>query len=223
MPPAALADTVGATVPSGVRTEDVLQALRLRTAILHRALDERVPIAGNAPSLGDYLQHLLALQPWLSAMLAWRARQAVGPDAHAELQPQPQLDWIAEDLRVAGPAACAAAAARVPSAPTAPWPDEAGAAYRWGAAYVLEGSSLGASVLYRRLAGPLAPQPLRFLQASGGMPGPRWARFCQLMRQEVQGPADIAQACAGAADAFGRLLAVYPGPLATAAVLEPAA
>ena len=100
--------------------------------------------------------------------------------------------------------------------PLAPWQEDAGAAYRWGAAYVLEGSALGSHVLYRRLAEPLAPHPLRFLRASGGSPGPRWQRFCQLMRQEVTQPADIEQACAGATEAFRRLLTAYAHPEACA-------
>jgi len=74
--------------------------------------------------------------------------------------------------------------------------------------YVIEGSQLGAAVLYQRLRAPLAPHPLRYLRAEPHGPGPRWRRFTAALCSAVVGPEDIAEACAGACDTFDRILAL---------------
>ena len=76
----------------------------------------------------------------------------------------------------------------------------------WGVAYVIEGSRLGGQVLYRRLAEPLAPHPLRYLQGAGGQTGARWRAFLESLRAALDTPARIQAACDGAAWAFERLL-----------------
>lgn len=68
------------------------------------------------------------------------------------------------------------------------WPSGASAAYRWGVAYVVEGSQLGGAVLYKRLAQQLAPHPLRYLRGAGEAgPGPRWRAFMEALRAGVRG------------------------------------
>ena len=78
--------------------------------------------------------------------------------------------------------------------------------------YVVEGSQLGGAVLYQRLHARLAPHPLRYLKGGAGAanpgPGPRWRLFMQALRAHLRTPAEIAEACAGACDAFDRILAV---------------
>jgi hypothetical protein len=74
--------------------------------------------------------------------------------------------------------------------------------------YVIEGSQLGGAVLYQRLAGALAPHPLRYLRGEGGGPGPRWRAIMQALRGAVRTPGEIADACEGACAAFDRMLAL---------------
>jgi heme oxygenase len=87
------------------------------------------------------------------------------------------------------------------------WPADASPAYRWGVCYVIEGSHLGGAVLYQRLHERLAPHPLRYLRGAPGGPGPRWRAFMQALRANVRKPAEVADACAGACDAFDAILA----------------
>jgi heme oxygenase len=90
------------------------------------------------------------------------------------------------------------------------WPDSASPAYRWGVAYVIEGSQLGGAVLHARLAVRLAPHPLRYLRGEAGGPGPRWRAFMIALRAAVQTPQEIIDACAGACSAFDSILELAP-------------
>jgi heme oxygenase len=83
---------------------------------------------------------------------------------------------------------------------------------RWGVAYVVEGSQLGGAVLHKRLVDQSTPHPLRYLagQARPGR-GPRWPAFMLPLREEVQGDGEVAEACAGACDAFDRILDIAFG------------
>jgi heme oxygenase len=92
--------------------------------------------------------------------------------------------------------------------PAASWPRDASAAYRWGVSYVIEGAQLGGAVLYQRLASALAPHPLLYLRGETAGPGPRWRSFMLALRAAVQTTNDLEQACAGACDAFDRILAL---------------
>ena len=87
------------------------------------------------------------------------------------------------------------------------WPAQGSAGWRWGVCYVIEGSQLGGAVLYKRLAPALAPHPLAYLRGNGS-PGPRWQQFLAALRTHVVEPAQIEDACAGARDAFDRLIAL---------------
>ena len=90
----------------------------------------------------------------------------------------------------------------------AAWPVDASAAYRWGVAYVAEGSQLGGAVLYQRLSAQLAPHPLRYLRGEAAGPGPRWRSFMLALKENVRSEEEVADACAGACDAFDRILAL---------------
>jgi heme oxygenase len=96
--------------------------------------------------------------------------------------------------------------ARAPIDDAARWTGTRSAAYRWGVAYVIEGARLGGAVLYRRLGAQLAPHPLTYLQGSAAGPGPRWQAFLRAARAQVVGEAAIAEACAGACDAFDSII-----------------
>jgi len=187
-------------------SKDILAALRAATAGRHQILDSNMPLAQAEPTLADYRDHLGLLRDWLAPIEAWQARFRDGPQDSALLPPAPHLPLIEADLGHASlpPAAPASA----PPAAAAPLNAD-GAAYRWGVSYVIEGSRLGGAVLHRRLADRLAPHPLRYLQADGEAPGPRWQHFIRTLRAEVQHEDDIDAACAGACDAFDALLALH--------------
>lgn len=190
--------------------QDVLAALRAATAARHAELDANTPLAAPHVDLAAYGAHLRLLERWLAPVPAWLAGFDDGP------QLPDYLGAIRADL---AHGALAAAAARLERATAGPadqagqampafsWPEQAGAAYRWGVCYVVEGSQLGGAVLYKRLAPALAPHPLAYLRGNGS-PGPRWQQFLAALRTHVVEPAQIEAACAGARDAFDRLIAL---------------
>lgn len=185
------------------RDTDVLAALRAATAARHERLDSGLPLSAPAPTLADYAAHLRMLRDWLAPLERWLAGFADGPQGAPTLPPLPRLALIAADLAEPGMLDAPPRAQRA-------WPPGASAAYRWGVAYVIEGSQLGGAVLYGRLSGPLAPHPLRYLRGDADGPGPRWRAFMQALRAQVASPAEVAEACAGACAAFDAILALAP-------------
>jgi heme oxygenase len=162
-------------------------------------------------TLADYAHHLRLLRAWLAPLDAWQRGFTDGPQKPAGLAAAPHLALIEADLTEASLAAYDSAA----HAARAPWPLEASPAYRWGVAYVVEGSQLGGAVLYERLARQLTPHPLRYLRGAGTQgPGPRWRAFMEALREQVDTPQASIEACAGACDAFDRILALAFGPAA---------
>lgn len=182
---------------------DVLTALRGATAARHAELDTRTPLAAAAPDLRAYRDHLRLLAAWLEAMPSAPAADDADDGARQALPPRDHLALIRADL--ADPALDGLPPA--PALAPAPWPAREDAAWRWGVAYVIEGSQLGGAVLYKRLAASLAPHPLAYLRGEGS-PGPRWQQFLAALRAAVTTPAQIEQACAGARQAFDSLLAL---------------
>lgn len=185
------------------RESDVLAALRQATAARHERLDSDLPLASPDATLADYAAHLRLLRAWLAPISQWLAGFRDGPQGALGLDASSHLAQIDADLADPALAQCPAPAA----APAQPWPRDASAAYRWGVAYVIEGSQLGGAVLYKRLARQLAPHPLRYLRGAGaGGPGPRWRGFMEALRAGVRTEEQVAEACAGACDAFDRIL-----------------
>lgn len=187
------------------RESDVLAALRQGTNDRHERLDSGLPLSKPDATLADYAYHLQLLRAWLAPMQPWLAGFHDGPQGPNGLPAAPHLSLIEADLAEPSLAGFVAPVFLLQSS----WPDEASAAYRWGVAYVVEGSQLGGAVLYKRLAGQLAPHPLRYLRGSGEEgPGPRWRAFMGALRAEVRTEEEVADACAGACDAFDRILAL---------------
>jgi heme oxygenase len=195
---------VGLEKVQDVVEQDVLGALRRATADRHDILDRAMPLAAATPSLADYGAHLALLQAWLAPIEAWLAGYHDGPQDPVRLAPLPRAAIIAADL-----AHSAMPSRRALATPAASdWPAGAGAAYRWGVCYVVEGSQLGGAVLFKRLRGALAPHPLSYLGGDGAAVGARWQHFLAQLRADVSAPCAVADACAGACDAFDRLLAL---------------
>ncbi len=182
---------------------DALSALRAATAQRHAILDGGLAIGGPGATLHDYRAHLSMLRAWLGPAECWLAGFDDGPqssDAPPVILRTPALDAdLAHPAMPAGP---------LTRRPERDWPNGAGAAYRWGVCYVIEGAQLGGAVLYRRLAPQLAPHPLDYLRGSDDGPGPRWRSFTQALGAALRTPDEIAQACRGACDAFDRILAL---------------
>jgi heme oxygenase (biliverdin-IX-beta and delta-forming) len=188
------------TISSGV---DVLTALRDATASRHHALDSGLPLAAAAPDLADYAAHLHLLRAWRTPLHAWLSGYTDGPQGPAGLPATRGLALIDADL--ADPSLAHAPLAKLTAIS---WPHNASPAYRWGVSYVIEGSQLGGAVLYQRLHERLSPHPLRYLRGEPDGPGPRWRAFMLALRAHVRDDAAIAQACAGACDAFDAILAL---------------
>jgi len=187
-----------------VRDTDVLAAMRTATASRHERLDSGLPLSAPNPTLDDYAAHLRMVRDWLAPLESWLAGFADGPQAEPSLPPLARLALIQADLLEPG----------MPDVPPlrsgVAWPLDASPAYRWGVAYVIEGSQLGGSVLYKALSARLDPHPLRYLRGEDGGPGPRWRVFLLALRTQVHTPQAIADACAGACAAFDAILALAP-------------
>lgn len=189
-------------------TADPLTALRRATQARHARLDAHLPLAQPHASLRDYALHAQALSGWLAALAPeLQALQAQAPGF--AFDDPARLADLQADLRDTGlPIAPAAPSAATQQALRQARPASPGhhAAFRWGLAYVVEGSQLGGQVLHRRLATRLAPHPLRYLQGHGGT-GARWREFVERLRGSLAAdhPEAVEAACAGACAAFDGL------------------
>jgi len=179
---------------------DALAALRAATSERHERLDSGLPLSGPAPDLNDYATHLTLVRDWLAPLQAWLAGFGDGPQR--VLPAVERLALIDADLNEPGMPPLRA------SASLDSWPQDASAAYRWGVAYVIEGSQLGGKVLYGKLSERLAPHPLRYLRGADDGPGPRWRAFMLALKEHVKSPDEIADASAGACAAFDSILAL---------------
>jgi heme oxygenase len=186
-----------------MQSMDPLAALRGATAQQHAILDAGLPLAQAGATLDDYRGHLLMLRAWLMPIEAWLSGFDDGPQGPAAPPPVLRSRIIDDDLAL-GLLVQGGALAQ----PSDAWPAGASAAYRWGVCYVVEGSQLGGVVLYRRLAGQLAPHPLNYLKGSAEGPGPRWRAFSEALRGQLRGSGQIGEACAGACAAFDRIVAL---------------
>lgn len=188
-----------------LQTNDALGALRSATARQHALLDADLPLSHADATLQDYCDHLCMLRAWLTPIEPWLAGFDDGPQGPAAPAPVLRSSLINADLALPSMAQLPAGKR---SPPFDAWPPGASPAYRWGVCYVIEGAQLGGVVLYRRLAAQLAPHPLNYLKGGADGPGPRWRAFTEALRAQLQDSEEIAEACAGAGDAFDRILAL---------------
>lgn len=175
---------------------DPLQALRDATQPAHQRLDAALPLGRDGASAADYLQHLQVLCGWLNAL---------DPVLRLTGWGSGYLAMAALELPPASP--------EEPPAPEIPAPEtpaaEAGLAFAWGVAYVVEGSQLGGQVLVRRLRHAGVDHPLAYLQGRGAETGAHWRDFLTALRAALARPDEIAAACRGASWAFDDLLARF--------------
>ncbi len=91
-----------------------------------------------------------------------------------------------------------------------------------GVVYVLEGSTLGGSVLRRHLASAygLTDAGLRYYSPYGNHPKPHWVTFSERMDAAITDPGDADRVVAAASETFvhiGRILAALSAPRAVEA------
>lgn len=166
-------------------------ALRQHTDDIHRRLDAAVGTFGNLDSYGAFVASSL------------RFRRMIEP-AVAGGSWEPQL--LVDDLRRDGEDL------RLPdSEPGPPTRGMAGEAERLGALYVLEGSALGARILFERAKalGLSGERGARHLAKQVGEAG-RWRRFVQFLDARADLPRE--PVLAGARSTFETALAVYARP-----------
>lgn len=190
-----IACTPFASQPESKITLDPVLLLRAATHGLHQALDRGLPLAGPAPGLVEYAQHLSVLRDWEQSISGWLRRTGADSDS---------LVLIGLDI-----ADCARAdlppALPLLSLEPVHMRDDGSLAFCWGMRYVLEGSRLGGQVLWRRLRERLAPHPLRYLNA-GAQARPRWPEIMTTLRSQLAAEAALQAGCEGAEAAFQLLL-----------------
>ena len=183
-----------------VPQRDVVAALRAATAERHAVIDRSMPLSRPNPTVADYIDHLRLMRAWLQPLESWLEASDVYPEPHSSQISQ--TSWIDADLAESGLQGAADPAVTRARC----WPADADISYQWGARYVIEGSRLGASVLYRRLSCALSPHKLRYLQGGDETSGHRWPTFLHELRASVRTPFEIEAACEGACHSFDALL-----------------
>lgn len=163
-----------------------------------------MPLSRPNPQLTDYVDHLRIMRTWLEPLERW-LNNSNGRLA-TSLPGIRQTSLIDADLVEAGMLNLPAHE----NTATSSWPADATEPYQWGARYVIEGSRLGAAVMYHRLADALRPHNLRYLQDGIGTSSARWSTFLRELRARVRTPTDISEACSGACASFDALLAICP-------------
>lgn len=180
---------------------DVLRALRTGTAAEHEQVERTLDLLD--PRLGaDRLREVLDRLHGF-----WSAAEA-GLESWADRNPRDAaaLDWpsrrrarlFAADLHALGSVPSGAR----PDLPALPGTDEA-----LGRMYVLEGSTLGGTLIDRHLAGlpQLAGVRLRAFSPYGDRTGAMWRTFRRVTRERMAAGGDPGAAVASARTTFSRL------------------
>ncbi len=181
----------------------ILAQLKSETATAHASIEQRLRIARNNPSLGDYRDYLRAMYGF-TAPVEQRLRrlpQQLGNEL--ELERRCKSELIAEDL--------AAVERRLSSTTSTPaWcdalPEDRDATQALGILYVLEGSTLGARWLLRHLQPLDVDDCSRYLQSYGEALGSMWEKMRgALVRHAALHPEQAPRLIAAAQDTFDKL------------------
>lgn len=178
-------------------TQSPLAALRLATQAQHAALDQALPLQHADFGRTEYLNYIARVSGWLKPLEAtlWSSPWPALADAP---QRAGKLAWIEADLLEGG-----WIRAQVDAIPVCPYvPQASDEARRFGIAYVIEGSTLGSSFLFRRLQPRLAPLPLHWLLGYGAATGPLWKSFTRRLEEQLAEAAQVEAASAAACEAF---------------------
>lgn len=178
----------------------VLRSLKEETTDLHEEAERYVRILDVDATLEDYRRYLATMAgfhvPMEAAVASHRELAAVGFDAPGRRKSH----LLARDLSALGAPAWALCGAL---------PDLHGLPRAIGAAYVIEGSTLGGRYVLSRLPATLEPVRARataFLAGYGDATGDRWRAFGEVVERGVISADDEREAVAGARDCFACLV-----------------
>jgi heme oxygenase len=152
---------------------NVLDLLRKGTADIHRLIEERVPVFREGFNLEDYAQLVESFFGFWAPVEERLSKLASLRDPDLALESRFKCSLLKEDLLVLGrDPATVRQCERLPRLDTFP--------QGLGCLYVLEGSTLGAQIISRRLAEKLHVSEglgASFFNAYGGSVGVRWMEF----------------------------------------------
>ncbi len=177
-----------------------LTTIRAATGDLHAALDAELAIGAAEPTPEIYIRHVSAMLGWVEPVerLLARAEWPSGLEIEARLHKSAAL---VTDLAIAGWSSEQIAAVPrcrgLPPLDTVP--------RRFGALYVIEGSTLGGQVLWRRSQSALSPWPLRALAGYGRDTGRLWRIFVTNLEANGAEPGFAERAARSAAVTFRTL------------------
>ncbi|WP_235610796.1 biliverdin-producing heme oxygenase [Bordetella sp. H567] len=180
---------------------DVHATLRLATQARHERLDSSLRIGSAQADYADYLAYIAALRGWLEPVEAalwardWPA--ALRPDVR-----RCKAARIDQDF-----AAARALGLPVPPVPVCDKLPDVGRAraYALGVMYVIEGSQLGGRMMAKRLEQAWPDRSFHYMAGYGPELGTLWKGYMAFLADELHGEEDLAQAVAGACDAFDTL------------------
>lgn len=185
-----------------------LRQLKAATADLHAEAERHVRILDPDATEATYTRYLGRMfgfhAPLEDRFAVHRELLAAGFDASARRK----QGWLRADLSALG--------VRPDDLPRCPrLPDLDGLARGLGAAYVVEGSTLGGRFILTRMHGRLGHLRGRatgFLEGYGAATGPLWRRFAELAESALAAPEARAAAIAAARDTFVALTAWLEEP-----------
>lgn len=187
------------TAPS--LTSPALTALRSATASEHAQLDRLSPLTRDDLDTQDYLTHVARVLGWMRPMekAIWHGPLAQGlPVALKTPRRSVKSEWLAQDLTSAG--FSAQAIADLPDCPYINPPRNLAECF--GMTYVVEGATLGGTVLLRALADRMPAHPLVWLKGYGEDTGRLWKQFLRTLDTCVVTERDITAAAQSAQQSF---------------------
>lgn len=190
--------SAAAVIPGASCT--ALRRLKVATDDLHREAERHVRILDANATVATYVRYL-------SRMLGFHAplergfAAALDPHGFAS-ESRSKRQWLAEDLRALG---------RDPATvdECATVPDLHHTAYALGAAYVIEGSTLGGRFILSKLGGQLSSVigiATRFLEGYQRETGTMWRQFGEVVDRVVIDERTSAASIMGARATFERLI-----------------
>jgi heme oxygenase len=207
---------------SAMRGRSTLRRLRADTAALHARAEQHVRILDDDASSADYQRYLAAMHGYHAPLEQRFAAHAGLARAGFGASLRQKRTLIERDLAALGDRRTA-----WPACPRLPEVEPLPRAV--GAAYVLEGSTLGGRYILAKLATALAPlrgRATAFLEGYGAETGDRWRAFGEVVARAIASPADEDEAVAGARATFARLidwLALHETPVIARAAARPLA
>lgn len=189
-----------------------LRRLKVETASLHARAEQYVRILDEDATPADYHRYLVAMHGYHAPLERGLGAHPGLAAAGFEAPGRRKRALIERDLASLGD-------------PRSSWPEcpqlpELGSLARaTGAAYVLEGSTLGGRYILAKLPPALAAlrgRATAFLEGYGDETGARWRAFGEVVARAIGSPADEDEAVLGACETFARLidwLALHERPL----------